>query len=328
MASPPRPASRRGRTYPSVRRRTRRGGPISTVRRSPRGPLRSRRDRRPPFQLVAGARLARQRNDAVRAQHVDLVARRHVRQSSTRGGSARIDRDFDERVGVGRAVRGVVRPLERAGRDGAGRCRSKTGPRLLDGDETFGGCRHHAEAAAGEQMGAKPRHQAPTDRASAARSAAIGVPWPSTPMMGSFRSMRVDPSAPPYHRRSHPGDGAFRGLPRRAAAVACRREGTAMSPDVNILAALFAGLISFSEPLRAAAGAALSRLSGRHVAGAADRRRSAHRLAGADRGGRGAVRARLLHRVRHARRQRQRVRRAAARPIRTSSRWWPASPSS
>ena len=65
--------------------------------------------------------------------------------------------------------------------------------------------------------------------------------------------------------------------------------------------------------LRAAAGAAVSGLSGRHVAGALCRR--GNRAAGAARDhGRGLrLRARLHHRVRGARRQRQRDRRGAAR---------------
>ena len=86
-----------------------------------------------------------------------------------------------------------------------------------------------------------------------------------------------------------------------------------MSPDVTILAALVAGLISFLSPcvlplvppyLVYLAGTSLERLADDDPQTGSQRQTVARR---------GAVRRRLLHRVRRARRQRQRVRRAAAR---------------
>ena len=79
-----------------------------------------------------------------------------------------------------------------------------------------------------------------------------------------------------------------------------------------------------SVALRAAAGAALSRLYDRHVAGAVCR--CGARAAGSPRNrcGGAVVRARLLHGVRRAWRERKRCRRACCAPIRASSRWWQA----
>ena len=103
----------------------------------------------------------------------------------------------------------------------------------------------------------------------------------------------------------------------------------AMAADVSILAALFAGLVSFLSPcvlplvppyLVYLAGASLERL--------ADARADAAGASATTVVAALPVRGRVLHGVRRARRQRQRDRRAAARLFRTSSRSSPASPSS
>ena len=85
---------------------------------------------------------------------------------------------------------------------------------------------------------------APTLLANCARSAASGVPAPNTPMIGSFRSIGIPPPARYITADHFPATAAPRGL--RCTASPSHLD--AMTPDVTLLAALLAGLVSFLSP--------------------------------------------------------------------------------
>ena len=81
-----------------------------------------------------------------------------------------------------------------------------------------------------------------------------------------------------------------------------------MNGEVTFLAALIAGLVSFLSPCVLPAGAAVSRVSGGHLARAFCGQGAGAAGQARNRGCGGSVRARLFHGVRGARRQRQRHR--------------------
>ena len=119
---------------------------------------------------------------------------------------------------------------------------------------------------------------------------------------------------PAVRRRQHALGSHWRTSPNCAAAVSrlalaagLAHEG-AMAADVTIARRVPRGLVELLVPLRVAAGAALSRLSRRRLARTAGGCRA--RADGPARSARrcGAVRRRFFHRVRRARRQRERHR--------------------